>query len=244
MIGIAALMLRVQAKSDAARALGDVPDAARARQAAAAAAAAFDAAWAALRPAEEALGALACAPGCAACCHQHVAVLPVEAVAIADRLLADGAATRDLQARVRDVAARVATMDRSSRRAARVACAFLDASEGCAIYAVRPLRCRGVHSRDVGHCTIPRTIRRAEPPGTAAHPPPVVPMPPLQLADAALAGLAEAAAAVGMAVDSLELGLAVDLLLAAPARIHGVLGGHDRLAEAHLADMPSTVAKP
>src|SRR5262245_40191399 len=95
-----------------------------------------DAAWAALRTQVERAGALACRAGCGACCHQRVAVLPAEADAIARHVLA-----HDPGRRARLMAA----------RGERDPCPFLD-DGACAIYAVRPLRCRGLHSRNATVC--------------------------------------------------------------------------------------------
>lgn len=237
----AALLLRLEAKRQAAQARQavDGPD-----EAMAAVAAAFDAAWAGLREAEERRGAIACKPGCAACCHQHVAVLPIEAAAIASRLSVATPRARDLRSRVAAFATRVGGMTVAQRRGAGIACAFLEPDGGCAIYAERPLRCRGLHSRDVAVCAA--MAAGTEPPAADAPPAaPIFPSLPLQLADAALSGLAEAAApGAARAPATLELCQAVALLLAAPERVRGVLSGHDDLREAQLRNVPPTVAKP
>lgn len=219
------------AAADALR--GPNPDA-RAAAAQQAACLGFEKAWTAARPAVEREGAIACSAGCAACCHQHVAILAIEAVAIAKALAADpGASRRDALARTD---ALTAHMDAPTRRRARIACAFLAADGRCGIYSFRPLRCRGVHARDAALCQ-----RQTDDPDAAAleraqriadHP--AFPRLPVQLADAALGGLAAAAAERGIACDVLELARAVQLLLAQPERSAAVMAGIDDLAEARL----------
>jgi Fe-S-cluster containining protein len=232
--------LRLRARMAAADALRDPAPAARATGAQQAACSAFEQSWAAARASVEAEGAIACAPGCAACCHQHVAVLPIEAVAIAQALAADPDPAR--RHRLEASGARIGTMDAMTRRRARIPCAFLAADGTCGIYAYRPIRCRGVHARDAALC-----LGQTEDPDAAAaeraqrvgdHP--AFPRLPVTLADAALAGLAAACAARGIAHDSLEMTSALLLLLTAPERAAAVMAGIDDLAEARL----DTAARP
>jgi len=163
-----------------------------------------DAAWAALQPGVERGGALACRAGCAACCHQRVAVLPAEADLIARHLRAgDPAACAARRVRL------------AAPRGARAPCPFLDggAHDGaCAIYAVRPLRCRGLHSRNAAVC---RKWSAVETPGGSLAAGPVhdaaavFPPEPIALMDAALAGLGQALAEAGADTATLELAAAV-----------------------------------
>jgi hypothetical protein len=204
----------------------------RAEAARAAASAAFEDAWAALRPAVEREGPIACAAGCAACCHQHVAVAAVEAVAIAGAL----AAAPELAARAAAAAGRIGPLSAAERRRARFPCPFLEDDGRCGIYAIRPIRCRGVHSRDVEPCR-QRTDRpdqaqadRAARPG----PHPAFPLVPIGIADAALDGLARAQRAAGIADETLELVTALGLLLADPERMDATMAGTDDLAQARL----------
>lgn len=237
MTGAAPLLLRVEAKRVAAAAFSTDDPVAGARAACAETARVFDAAWARLRPAVETQGAIACRAGCAACCHQDVAVLPVEAVAIAATI---GAATPEAaawRAAVHATAARLAGMDAPARRRAGIPCPFLDAAGGCGIYDVRPLRCRGLHSRDADRC------RGTAAPGAASDRS-AFPIEPLHLADAALAGLAEAWARRGAPAATRELTRAVAALLAAPARAGAVADGRDPLDEARLAGSAATMAEP
>jgi len=223
------LILRVTVKGNARRALEASPSPEAAVAASMEAARAFDAAWIAARPAEEARGALACRSGCDACCHQHVAVLPVEAVAIAYRLRLDEAGSATLRARAAETAAAIAGLGAADRRRLAVPCSFLAGDGGCAIYPMRPLRCRGLHSRSALHCA---DLAGADIDADGT----VYPLTPLHLADAALAGLAEASAAQGVPRATLELSLAVAALLRAPARLQAVMEGGDTLDEARLPE--------
>lgn len=241
----AAASLRTRARMAAADALRLPEPGSRAAAAHRAACAAFDEAWTAARAEVEAQGAIACAAGCAACCHQHVAVHAVEAVAIADALARADAAP--LRARLAATDARTGAMDAAMRRLARTPCAFLDAGGSCAIYEARPLRCRGLQSRDAALCH----SQAADPAAAAAeraarvgeHP--AFPRLPMELADAALTGLATAAAdARGIAADGLELGRAVQILLMEPTRAAAVMAGLDDLAEARLDLAQRQVAGP
>ena len=226
--------LRLRATMAAADALRDHAPGSRAVRAQRAAGEGFAEAWAEARAAVERAGAIACAPGCGACCHQHVALLAVEAVAIASTLAADRETTR--RRRVAETDARTRSMTAPERRRARIACAFLATDGRCSIYEIRPIRCRGVHSRDAAECR-----RQTDDPDAAAteraqrvadHP--AFPRLPVQLADAALGGLAAAAAERGIARESLELARAVQILLETPDRAAAVMAGVDDLAEARL----------
>jgi Fe-S-cluster containining protein len=235
---------RLRAQTSVADALR-LPDAlTRAGDAQSAACRSFEETWSRARPDVERAGPIACTAGCAACCHQHVAVHAIEAVAIAAHLGREDCAA--LRARLAATDSISATMDPPTRRRARLPCAFLDRDGSCAIYAVRPLRCRGVHARDATLC-----LSQTEDPDAAAaerarrvgdHP--AFPREPVRIADAALAGLAAAAAERGIARESLELGRAVTLLLAEPARAAAVMAGIDDLAAARLDLAQRPVAGP
>jgi len=104
----------------------------------------FDRAWANERADVEAEGAIACKAGCNWCCHQHVAILGAEALAVQEFI-----AGTALEERLRTHLPALLGLDAEARRAARTPCPFLEAS-GCAIYEVRPNRCRAVYSRAAG----------------------------------------------------------------------------------------------
>ncbi|MBM3479894.1 MAG: YkgJ family cysteine cluster protein [Alphaproteobacteria bacterium] len=227
---VAHLRLRTRvAVADALRAGGGA--AARARAAHRAACDAFGTAWEAARADVERQGPIACAAGCSACCHQHVAVSAIEAVAVADAITGT-----QLEARVRAADAAMGTLDAPARRRARIPCPFLDADGSCAIHLARPLRCRGVHGRDAAICRAqtddPDAADAERRTRSGEHP--AFPLAPVRLADAVLAGLAEAGAERGIADDTLELVRAVALLLEEPGRAEATMAGADDLAAARL----------
>lgn len=161
---------------------------------------------------------VACAAGCAACCTQQVAVAPVEAAAIAQFVARTFSDEEDaaLVARLRALDARTRGKTALERAHLRQPCAFL-VEKRCSIYAARPLRCRAVHSRDVGYCG----WAAAHPDNAAAERksrdgagPYVVA--PAKIMDAALTGLARACRTLGIDADTLELTAAARIALAVP----------------------------
>ena len=98
-----------------------------------------------------------CAAGCAACCRLKVFVHPLEADALTALLRADlSAAARAALARRIDETARLGRdLEAGAWRRARLACAFLDETDRCRIYDVRPVKCRAHVSRDVRACEEP-----------------------------------------------------------------------------------------
>ncbi|MDA8230396.1 MAG: YkgJ family cysteine cluster protein [Magnetospirillum sp.] len=163
--------------------------------------------------------ASACAPGCGWCCHQQVGVSVPEAVAIARHVGALPRAERDaLAERVGAADRRTRGLTTHGRARARIACAFLGADGRCLIYAVRPLRCRGLHSIDAGFCADCHSdidsMRAKLESGLLA---PVFLDVPAQLFDSALAGvLAALRAHAPKAVVALELHAALHALFADP----------------------------
>ncbi|RAU23452.1 hypothetical protein CU669_04845 [Paramagnetospirillum kuznetsovii] len=95
---------------------------------------------------------MACKSGCGWCCHQQVGISVVEAVRIAVHIAAlpaDDAAT--ITTRLRELDAKTNRLTTSKRAKAKLPCAFLQ-DGSCSIYTVRPFRCRGLISVDVGFC--------------------------------------------------------------------------------------------
>jgi len=115
-----------------------------------------DASWAARRRSLDYLRnapPIACASGCGWCCHQQLGVSVPEAVRLAAHLAALPEPERgELTRRVTETDRQTRGMTTLDRAQARVACAFLGADGRCMVYAVRPLRCRGVHSIDRDFC--------------------------------------------------------------------------------------------
>ncbi len=97
------------------------------------------------------LAALACAKGCAACCHQMVGVTSAEAALLADAVAALPDPT-PVVARIHAVADRSRGMTVAQWWAARLPCPLLDEAGACAVHTARPLPCRAMNSADAGIC--------------------------------------------------------------------------------------------
>lgn len=172
--------------------------------------------------------ASACKAGCGWCCHQQVGVSAPEAIRIAVHLRglpeAEGAA---LAKRVTDVAGRTKGMTTHQRATSKLACPFLGADGGCMIYAVRPLRCRSLHSIDAEFCVacyddLDGMRRKLE----AGELKPVYLDTPERIYDSALAGVLKALSkGAPKAVVSLELAAAVAALLDQPKLAERWLAG-------------------
>ncbi len=195
-----------------------------------------DRAWSAAAAAVDRAGPapIACRAGCAWCCHQAVAVLPAEALAIAAHLrrtLPEPELSR-LVERLPTAAPRPG--GEAARPLAARACVFLE-GERCRIYPVRPFRCRGVQSRDAEICRWD-----AEHPGAppSARPERAIPAPFVtlagRLADAAARGVAAACLEAGLDHANLELASGVRLALTAVDAAQGYRAGEKLFAAAAL----------
>lgn len=187
---------------------------------------------------------IACAAGCAACCMQQIGVAPVEAVAIAQYVTRHFTDEEDgaLVARLRALDALTRGKTTLERAHLRQPCAFL-VENRCSIYAVRPLRCRALHSRDAGYCG-----------WAAAHPdeaaaerktrdgigPYVVA--PTKIMEAALTGMARACRTLGIDAELLELTAAARIALAVPGLEEFVASGEPVFAAAALPGTAIEVA--
>ena len=200
-----------------------------------------DTLWAMIRPAVEAatVPQIACKAGCRWCCHQQVALLPAEAIAIARYLERLVSAERDA------MAARIATLDDKTRglsalERARLKepCAFM--IEGaCSIYPIRPLRCRGLHSRDSAACS----QAMADPDAAAASRAARTDSGPFvvesaKIMNAALKGLARACRDLGFAHETVELTTAVQIALTVPDAETKILAGAPLFEPAALSSAP------
>jgi Fe-S-cluster containining protein len=185
----------------------------------------FDRAWASEREAVEAQGAIACKAGCNWCCHQHVAVLGAEALAIHNHI-----AGTDLERRLQASLPALVGSEAETRRAAKIPCPFLEPT-GCAIYEVRPNRCRSVYSRDAGYCQRRYDGIRDE----AVDPARPIPVEPVEIGDATLSGLGQALHGHGLRADTLEMIHALAILQANPYAADDYAQGGDPFAEARLA---------
>ncbi|WP_395623675.1 YkgJ family cysteine cluster protein [Sphingomonas daechungensis] len=173
----------------------------------------------------EAIGPVACRQGCNWCCHQHVAVLGAEALAIHLRIKGTPA-----EQRLRTLAPEINRLSARERRRAKIPCPFVDAKEGCTIYDVRPNRCRAVHSRDADYCF--RRFDGVENEPVAVDKP--IPVEPVEAGDAALAGLGQALNQYGIPTEPLEMVHALFLLTTDPEAGSAYAAGDDALAAARL----------
>lgn len=159
------------------------------------------------------LRSFACKPGCTFCCHLHVDVTALEAVAIAAGL---NAARRDA---VAATAPRVQTLSVDARRTARIPCALL-ADGVCTSYETRPVACRALYSTDAKAC---EEVLLA--PAGAKLPPIRSPAVPRALAETFAAGVNAALAQAGLQSGLFELMAALDTLVRDPTAAGRWLAG-------------------
>lgn len=142
---------------------------------------------------------IACAEGCAYCCHLKVLTTAPEAIRIAEYLRKSLAP--DALAAVRDRVAKTDAVTRGmsmeERARARVPCPLLENGR-CAAYPVRPLACRGANSYDAAACE--RGFHEPD-----AAPPLPFYKPQHQVMEALLAGVSNGAGANGLDGTPLEL---------------------------------------
>ncbi|MFM8678848.1 MAG: hypothetical protein ACKOGH_04435, partial [Alphaproteobacteria bacterium] len=123
-----------------------------------------------------------------------------------------------------------------ARRRAPIPSPIRDADGSSAIHPPRPQRGRGGRGRGAAICRAqtddPDAADAERRTRVGDHP--AFPLAPVRLADAVLAGLAEAGAERGIANDTLELVRAVALLLEEPGRAEATMAGADDLAAARL----------
>jgi hypothetical protein len=164
--------------------------------------------------------ASACKAGCGWCCHQQVGISVPEAIRIAVHIRAlPPAEASAMVERVRSLDDQTNGLATSGRSAGKQPCAFL-VEGACAIYAVRPLRCRGLHSTDVGFCIAsfndPDSVKAGLELGTVR---PVFLGAPQHVYDQALNGVLKALHFAGISDYGLELTAAVRELLDQPKRM-------------------------
>ncbi len=97
---------------------------------------------------------IACQPGCDYCCYNQIEVTPLEALAIWGFIRNFPSENKariqeKIQKSVQQRAGKIKEEIAGSRGA--FPCPFLE-NGLCAIYPVRPLLCRAMHSLDAGHC--------------------------------------------------------------------------------------------
>jgi Fe-S-cluster containining protein len=109
---------------------------------------------------------VACAPGCAFCCHLRVDVFPHEASALLHHLRTQVAAERAarIEERIRANARRIDALTPQQHRSAGMSCAFLE--DGlCSAHEIRPSACAAYHSLSRERCEY--SFRNPESIGTA-----------------------------------------------------------------------------
>ncbi|HEX6979617.1 MAG TPA: YkgJ family cysteine cluster protein [Alphaproteobacteria bacterium] len=205
-----------------------------------------DQVWAAVRPCVDVAGAapLVCRSGCSWCCHQLVAVLPAEVIAIVryvERTFAPDARAV-LMRRLSALDARARGLSPLERARLKQPCAFL-VDGACSIHAARPLRCRGVHSRDADHCrwAFEHPDEAAASRRTRARPGPYA-VESAEIAHAALTGLARACRETGLDHDMLELNAAARIALNVPDAELYALNADPIFAAAELPDAAAETA--
>lgn len=161
--------------------------------------------------------AIACHTGCHFCCYNQVEVIPIEALAIWRYLLdLPAEERRRLEEQINASASQrfSKTKEEIARARRWFPCPFLHQGL-CAIYPVRPLLCRAMHSLDAGHC---ETSLRAEtllPDRYYLH--------RYEIVLSINQGLAGACRAAGCQAAALDLIQAVGLFLRTPAGRHQLI---------------------
>jgi Fe-S-cluster containining protein len=156
---------------------------------------------------------IACRPGCDFCCHNQIEVTPLEALAIGSHIQALPAEEQAvLQDRIKaSLASRAGkTKVKIARSRREFPCPFL--SQGlCAIYPVRPLLCRAMHSLDAGRCQESLLREHLTPDRYYLHRDEIV--------RSVIKGLTDGCQSVGCQAASLDLAQALDRFLAQPEQI-------------------------
>ena len=98
-------------------------------------------------------------PNCPSCRHRMIGVTPPEALVIAEEIRSTKSRreVRRIHDRAARNAAKVAGMDHERYEQDRVTCPLLDKDDSCAVFGVRPMRCRGwclVSGEDGDRCLL------------------------------------------------------------------------------------------
>ena len=163
-----------------------------------------------------------CARGCNFCCHQQVSVTPAEAIALAGGLRETFPAPwlEQLRALLAQRSATIAGFTSMAEYfAAGLPCGFLGAEGECAVYAWRPVMCRGYHSLSRASCQ----EKYVDP----AAPPPAIDRAGHRAAQATLQGVAAGVAAAGLDGRFYELHGALLRALDTPDAAARWAGGED-----------------
>lgn len=167
---------------------------------------------------------IACAPGCAFCCHQRVGLLAHEAIALLEHLRSAMPPTTaaGVETRIRANAARIEGLTAREHLALRLPCAFL-VDGRCSAYEVRPANCAAYHSLSRSRCE--EAFSRPEHAGTPRNSRPAL----LELrdfCDAQIEAAREGVAAAGLDNAKGELNASLRTLLEDPgAAVRWLRGG-------------------
>jgi hypothetical protein len=161
---------------------------------------------------------IACAKGCAYCCHTFVAITPPEAFRLADAVRGGRAGGMSADV-VRGRGAALVGVRPGERIGRKLACPLL-VDGACSVYRHRPLACRQATSLDLAACVDEFEGRDldARIPISGAY---------LNYASNAHVTLLGAMRAAGMSTESLELAGALDVALVMPDAEVRWLGGED-----------------
>jgi uncharacterized protein len=96
--------------------------------------------------------AIACAGGCAACCHLYVQVPPGTAAVMAEHIAAHFTPDDRETLREKLEVAAAAAREAPDPAKLRLRCPLLGQDDRCSVYEVRPLSCRAFTSRSVTRC--------------------------------------------------------------------------------------------
>lgn len=96
---------------------------------------------------------MACARGCAYCCHLRVEIRPHEAFVLAQHIQThfDAATQARIRGRIDDNLAKITKLSAEQHIGAGIPCALL-VEGACSVYAARPAACRKYHSVSVETC--------------------------------------------------------------------------------------------
>jgi Fe-S-cluster containining protein len=167
--------------------------------------------------------AVACAAGCAFCCHQRVSVLPHEAVALFGylRTRLPTAEAAVIERRILENAAQVDRLTVAQHHAANLRCAFLRDGR-CSVYQVRPSICASFHSMSRERCEY--SFDHPQDIGTPRNHRPVL-LEVQALAEALVAATRAGLAEAKLDDAKLELNQALRVLLADPRVVERWCGG-------------------
>jgi Fe-S-cluster containining protein len=170
---------------------------------------------------------LACAEGCAWCCHKVVGCAPPEVLRIV-AYLQEHLSAEEIEntcKRIIEVDEQRRDLKHDSWASKRLACPLL-VDERCSVYPVRPLTCRGFNSTDARQCEL--SASRREPVEVPIH------TPSHRLATFVLDGMRAGLGEAGLKGELLELCAALRVALTVPDAAGQWLAGQPTFTAAKL----------